>query len=171
VKRTIVGILAIPILVVGLALLTAGDRVVNFVLGPDDDPHFFCTGPDPSPFPTISSSSVLQECSAGKTVTIRHGDIIVVDLPSGMCIDTCSTWDDFAISDRSVLRLVSGPAVQQSRTTDESGAVFVRQDEIAEYRALKAGKSTLSAVLTWCTANFGGHCARGHRWRADVTVT
>lgn len=169
-KRTLVGVLIVGVLFLAPALLIGGGRVLNLVLGPDDDPHFFCTAPDPSPFPTISSSTVLQGCSAGKTVTIKHGDTLAVDLPSDMCIDQCSTFHDFAVSDQSVLKLIGPPATKLLRSTDSSGFVFVRQDLIADYLALKAGESTVSAVSTWCSANTG-RCARAHRWRADVRVT
>lgn len=169
-KRPIVGVLIVAVLFLGPALWTGGGRVLNLVLGPDDDPHFFCTAPDPSPFPTISSSTVLQGCSAGKTVTIRHGDTLAVDLPSDMCIDQCSRWDDFAVSDESVLRSMGPPEVKWSRSPEVGGVFFVRQDLIADYRAVKAGESTISAVSTWCSANTG-RCARAHRWKADVRVT
>jgi hypothetical protein len=158
-KRALVGILLLPALVVGLGLATRGDQLLNFILGPVDDPGYFCGAPDPSPVADMGSSTVLQECSAGKTVTIGRGETIAVDLQNHYGIDRYSDWHDFSVSDESVLRTVVAPT---------SGGIRSPSDDIAVYRALKAGESTISAVQMTCGAP--GGCGRDHRWRVTVEV-
>ena len=160
----------LTLLAIGLVLLPVRDRVLSFVFGPDGDPRFFCTAPDPSPLPTIESAKVLQECSAGETVAVRSGEIIAVDLPAGLGVDTSATWNAFSVSDHSVLDTIAAPSVLESRTTDNRGITRIRQDTVSLYRAAKAGESTISAVQTWCTANGGGYCNRPHRWSVRVQV-
>jgi hypothetical protein len=160
-KRALVGILLLPAIVVGFGLATNGDQFLNFILGPVDDPQYFCGAPDPSPVADVGSSTVLQECSAGKTVTIRIGKTIAVDLQNKYGVDTGSAWHDFNVSDELVLRAVVAPT---------SRGIRPRSDEIAVYRAVKGGQSTISAVQVDCGGPHN-HCGRGHRWRVTVEVS
>jgi hypothetical protein len=167
-KRALVSILLLPAIVVGFALATRPFTLLNFILGPVDDPGYFCGAPDRSPVADPGSSAVLQECSAGKTVSIRRGDRVAVDLQNNFGVDTYSDWHDFNVSDESVLRTVVAPTNRASTTRTVDG-VFRRSDEIAVYRAIKAGESTISAVQESCFAPNG--CGRDHRWKVTVDVT
>ena len=159
-KRVLVSILLIPSIVVLLGVLTRPCEVLNFILGPVDDPQYFCSGPDPSPLPEFSSSTVLQECSAGKTVTIGRGQTIAVDLLNSACVDFTTRWRDFSVSNESVLETALAP-------TSRGGACD-RWDEIAIYRAVGRGQSSISAVQTVC--GWQG-CGRSHRWTVTVKVS
>ena len=160
-KRALVSILLLPAMVMAWGVATRYDQVLNFILGPVDDPQYFCGTPDPSPLADLGTTIVLQECSAGKTVTIKRGETIAVDLPQDLCVDLCTDWHDLGVSDQSVLGAVTAPTRRVSR---------FRSDEIAAYRALKAGHSTISAVLVQCGDSNGGGCRRGHRWSVTVQV-
>jgi hypothetical protein len=144
-----------------LGLATSGDQLLNFILGPVDDLSYFCNAPDPGPVAHIGSSTVLQECSAGKTVTIKRGETVAVDLPNSYGVDTSDEWHDFSVSDQSVLGMVVAPTRRDTHS---------RSDEIAVYRALKSGQSTISAVLVHCGGHLG-RCGRGHRWKTTVEVS
>jgi len=158
-KRALVSILLLPAIVVALGFATRPYELLNFILGPADDPRYFCGAPDASPVVDLGSSTVLQECSAGKTVKIRRGDTIAVDLQNRYGVDRYSDWHDFNVSDESVLQTVIAPT---------SRAIRPRSDEIAVYRAIKAGESTISAVQVDCGAT--GGCGRDHRWKVTVEV-
>jgi hypothetical protein len=158
-KRAAVGILLVPALVVGLGLLWNGEQVVNFILGPVDDPRYFCDAPQPSPVADLGSSTVLQECSAGKTVPIGRGKTIAVDLQSGG-VDMVPNWHDFHVSDESVLQTVVAARADTSAH---------RRDEIAVYRAVRTGQSTISAVQV--VSGWNGSTGRSHVWRVTVVVS
>lgn len=171
-KRVLVSILLLPAIVVALGLATRPDQFLNFILGPVDDPRYFCGAPDPSPVADLGSSTVLQECSAGKAVSIRRGETIAVDLQNNYGIDRTSDWHDFNVSDESVLGKVAAPSARLRVSDTGSGTsrvVYSRSDEIAVYRALKAGESTISAVQVACGAP--GGCGRDHRWKVTVEVS
>jgi hypothetical protein len=158
-KRALVSILLLPAIVVALGFATRPDELLNFILGPVDDPGYFCGAPDASPVADLGSSTVLQECSAGKTVKIGRGETIAVDLQNQYGVDRYSDWHDFTVSDESVLQTVIAPSRRGIRP---------RSDEIAVYRAIKAGESTISAVQVACGAT--GGCGRDHRWKVAVEV-
>jgi len=147
----------------------AGVAVVVWIysalfLTPIDDPSYFCNTPDPSPVASISASTILQSCAAGKTITVAKGDTIAVDLLAIVGVDTWSQWTDVTESDGQVLTTVSPPA-------RVAGVPPQRLDEVAVYRATKSGQATLSAVEQFCTANGGGSCRRGHVWNVTVRVS
>jgi hypothetical protein len=160
VKRVLVSILLLPAMIVAYGLAVRSDQVLNFILGPDDDPLYFCSAPDPSPIADMGSSTVLQECSAGKTVTIGLGETVAVDLLNCYRAVAQSDWHDFNVSDESVLRTVVSPTTR---------GIAPRTDEIAVYRSLKAGQSTISVIPVNCGAN--GHPSRDHRWKVTVEVS
>ena len=159
-KRVVVSILLIPAMVVVAGLALRSDEVLNFIPGPVDDPQYFCFTPDPSPVADVNSSTVLQECSAGKTVSIGRGEPIAVDLQNSSGVDRTTSWQDFTVSDKSVLQTVVAPTSRGDRR---------RSDEIAVYRAAKAGQSSISAVQVVC-GGIGGGCGRDHRWKVTVEV-
>jgi hypothetical protein len=161
-KRALVGILLLPAIIVVLGLTLRSDQVLNFILGPVDDPQYFCFRSDPSPVVDVATSTVLQECSAGKTVSIRRGETIAVDLQNSSCVDSTTSWHDFHVSDGSILQTV---VAQTSR-----GGACTRSDEIAVYRAVKTGQSSISAVQLVC-GGIGGGCGREHRWKVTVAVS
>jgi predicted secreted protein len=158
-KRSLVGILLLPAMVVVVGLATRSDQVLNFILGPVDDPQYFCFTSDPSPAAGLNSSTVLQECSAGKTMHIGRGETIAIDLRSGG-VDSATNWHDFHVSDASVLQTVVAPT-----NTSATGP----SEEIALYRAVKTGQSSISAVQVRCGWN--GSCGRNHRWKVTVEVS
>jgi hypothetical protein len=161
-KRYIALILLSPTVLVALFLVADREQIAAFFLGPVHGPAYFCSAPDPTPVADLGASLVLQECSAGRTVTVSLGETIAVDLQNLYGVDTSRDWHDLGVSDNSVLGTVVAPIARGVRP---------RSDEIAVYRALKAGDSAISAVLVSCTANFGGHCSRGGRWIVTVLVT
>jgi hypothetical protein len=166
-----VSVLLLPAIVVAFGLVTRPDPILNFVLGPVDDPRYFCGAPDPSPVADVSSSTVLQECSAGKAVSVRRGETIAVDLQNDYGVDTSSDWHDLNVSDEAVLRTVIAPNARFQLSATGAGTsrvVYKRNDEIAVYRVLKAGKSTISAVQVTCYGH--GGCGRDHRWKVTVEV-
>lgn len=180
-KRALVSILLLPALVVSLGLATHPDEALNFILGPVDDPSYFCNGPDLSPVTSIAAATVLQNCAAGKTFTLAKGQTIAVDLQSYNGIDTRTQWTDVTVSDARVLSTVSGPyRVKDVAPAPSSGSSCSvrcstygpgRLDEVAIYRATRTGRATLSAVQQFCTGNFGGGCGRTYRWNVTVRVS
>ena len=160
-KRVLVGILLVPAVVVVLGLMTNGDQFLNFILGPVDDPQYFCSASDPKPLADLGSSTVLQECSAGKTVSIGRGEMIAVDLQNSSGVDSTTSWHDLHVSDESVLQTVTAPT---------SRSVFPRSDEIAVYHVIKSGQSSISAVQSVCGGPHGA-CTRDHLWKVTVTVS
>src|SRR5258708_32417848 len=140
-KRALVGLLLLPATVVVLGLALRFDQVLNFIAGPVDDPQYFCFASDPSPVAGVGSSTVLQECSEGKTVSIGRGETIAVDLRNSSGVDSTTTWHDFKVTDESVLQTV---VAQTSR------GVRPRSDEIAVYRAVKKGRSSITALQAVC---------------------
>jgi hypothetical protein len=170
-KRVLVSILLLPAIVVAFGLATRPNELLNFILGPIDDPRYFCGAPDPSPVADLGSSTVLQECSAGKAMTIRRGETIAVALQNNYGVDRYSDWHDFNVSNESVLRTVVAPSARHQVSATGAGisrVVYTRNDEIAVYRALKAGESIISAVQVACGAT--GGCDRDHRWNVTVDV-
>ncbi len=161
-KRALVSILLLPALIAVLGLATQTDEVLNFILGPVDDPSYFCVTPDPSPVTSIAASTVLQDCAAGKTFTLPKGQTVAVDLRGGAGVDSATQWTDVTVSDGKVLSTVSRPA--RVRGVDK-----MRLDEVAVYRATQTGQATLSAVEQQC--GFGGNCSRGQLWRVTIRVT
>ncbi len=147
--------LILPAIVVSLGLFTHIGEVLNFIVGPDNDPGYFCVAPDPSPVPDIGSSTVLQDCSAGKTVSIKRGETIAIDLFAS------DGWHELNVSDQSILGTVVAP------TKRDTPGRF-RTDEIALYRGLKPGQATISFVQVQCGGPFG--CGRSNSWRVTVQV-
>jgi hypothetical protein len=133
-------------------------------VAPVDDPSYFCGAPDPSPVTPIAASTLLQDCAAGKTVTLAKGSTVGVDLQGGNGVDTWYQWTDVTVSNAHVLSTVSPP-------TRVRGVPPQRLDEVAVYRAAQTGEATLSAVEQFCTANGGGGCRRGHLWIVTVLVS
>jgi hypothetical protein len=164
VRRVLVSILLLPGLLAVVFSAQWAPSILNFVLGPINDPGYFCTTPDPTPVANLNATVVLQECSAGKTVTISQGATIAVDLQNFFGVDTSDDWHDLGISDSSVLETVVSPS---------SRGVRPRSDEIAVYRALRVGQSTISAVLRHSggAGGYAGGYARGHLWSVTVRVT
>jgi hypothetical protein len=160
-KKDLALIFLSPVILAAIVLWQNQYQIVGFILGPISDPGYFCGTPDPSPVADLGTTMVLQECSAGKTVTIRRGETIAVDLQHYYCVDMCSDWHDLGVSDQSVLGTIVAPTRRDSR---------LRSDEIAAYRALEAGQSTISAVLVRCGDSNWGGCDRGHRWSVTVQV-
>ena len=148
-------------------VILAGLAIVawTYAFAPVNDPSYFCGAPDPSPVTSIAASTILQDCAAGKTFTVAKGETIVVDLAGYTGIDTYGLWGDLMVSDNHVLRTVSPPA--RIRGTPP---LQFRLDEVAVYQAGQTGEATLSAVEQGCTANFGGHCGRGHLWSVTIRV-
>ncbi len=159
-KRVLVSILPLPGLIAVVFLAVWAPSILNFVLGPINDRGYFCSTTDPTPVANLNATVVLQECSARKTVTLGRGSTIAVDLQNFFGVDTSDDWHDVGISDSSVLETVVSPS---------SRGVRPRSDEIAVYRALRVGQSTISAVLRHSGA--GGGYARGHLWSVTVRVT
>jgi hypothetical protein len=160
-KKDLALILLSPVILAAIVLWRDQEQIVGFVFGPINDPSYFCGNPDPSPVADLGTTMVLQECSAGKTVTIKRGETIAVDLRHYYCVDKCSDWHDLGVSDQSVLGTVVAPTTRDSR---------LHSDEIAAYRALKAGRSTISAVIVQCAYSNNERCDRGHRWSVTVRV-
>jgi hypothetical protein len=158
-KRALVSILLLPSIVVVLALVTRSDQVLTFLLGPVDDPQYFCSTVSPSPVVDMPSSGILRECSAGKTVTIGHGQTIAIVLQGGIGVDSSTRWHDFNVSDESVLKTVIAPT---------NGGGYPGRDEVAVYQAVKTGRSSLSAIQTVCGWNA---CGRDHLWKVTIEVT
>lgn len=161
-KRALVSILLLPAIVVAFGVATRSDEVLNSILGPIDDQQYFCFRSDPSPVADLNSSTVLQECSAGKTVTIGRGQTIAVDLQNSSCIDSKTNWQDFNVSDESVVQTVLAPTT--------GGGACARSDRIAVYRAVKTGQSSISAVQVVCGGPHAA-CGRNHRWKVTVEVS
>jgi putative intracellular protease/amidase len=147
-----------------VCLGVAAWAIYNAAFAPIDDPSYFCSGPDPSPMTSIAASTILQDCAAGKTVTLAKGSTVGVDLQGGNGVDTWYQWTDVTVSDGHVLGTVSPP-------TRVRGIPPQRLDEVAVYRAAQTGQATLTAVEQFCTANGGGGCGRGHLWSVTVRVS
>ena len=146
-KRTLISIFLIPALIVLVFLGVWIPSLVNFVLGPINEPGYFCGTADPRPLPNLGASIVLQECAAGTSVTVNDGATIAVDLQNLYGADTSDQWHDLATSDNSVLATVVSPS---------SRGIRPRSDEVAVYRTVKVGRSTISAVLQH-NGGAGGH--------------
>jgi hypothetical protein len=161
-KRVVFSILLIPAMLLVAGVVVRSDEILNFVLGPVDDPQYFCVAPDPSPVADVGSSTVLQECSAGKTVSIAGGEMIAVDLQNSPGVDQTRTWHDFNVSDASVLQTVIAPTSRVDRR---------RTDLIAVYRAVKSGHSSVTVKQLVCGGIGGGWCGRDHLWKVTVEVS
>jgi hypothetical protein len=159
-KKDLALILLSPAILAAILLWQNQEHVLGFIFGPINDPGYFCGTPDPSPVADLGTTMVLQECSAGKTVTIKRGETIAVDLQQSHGVDIGSDWHDLGVSDLSVLGTVVAPTSRDSR---------LRSDEIAAYRALEAGQSTISAVLVQYSGSSDRY-DRGHRWSVTVQV-
>ena len=159
-KRVLISVLLLPGVLVVVFLAVWAPSILNFVLGPINDPGYFCSTPDPTPVGNLNATVVLQECSAGKTVTISRSTTIAVDLQNVFGVDTSDSWHDLGPSDGSVLETVVSPS---------SRGIRPRSDEIAVYRALSVGQSMITAVLRH--SGGGGGYARGHLWSVTVRVT
>ena len=158
-----VGILLLPLLIAVLGFAFNPDAFFNLLLGPIDDPSYFCVNPDPSPVPNIGAQHLLQECTAGKTISVANGETVAVDLVAYTGVDTSTQWTDLSVSNGQVLITVSFPAhVYTARSS--------RIDDIAVYRAARSGESTLSAVRHDCGGPHNA-CGREHRWRVTVRVS
>ena len=159
-KKDLALILLSPAILAAIVLWQSQEQIAGFIFGPVNDPGYFCGTPDPSPVADLGTTLVLQECSAGKTVTIKRGETIAVDLHHYSCADMCRDWQDLGVSNQSVLGTVVAPTRREIR---------FGSDEIATYRAVEAGQSTISAVLVQC-GNSIYRCDRGHRWTVTVRV-
>jgi len=149
--------------IVLVALIVEGGLRANaLVYGPIDDPGYFCNRPDLAPGPGISASIILQECAIGKTIYLRPGETVAIDLQTLGGIDTSTQWFSVGVSDTSLL--VAELAPQSVR------GPYSRQDTVAIFRAQRTGVATIHAVLKQCTANFGGGCDRGYLWTVTIQV-
>ena len=157
-KRRLLALGAGVVVISALALW-----IYNAAFAPIDDPSHWCQVPDPSPVTSITATTVLQDCAAGKTFTLAKGQTIAVDLQGGNGVDTWTQWTDVVVSDGHVLSTVSAPVRVR-------GVPPQRLDEVAIYRATQTGQATVSAVDQWCTANGGGGCRRGYLWSVTIRV-
>ena len=130
---------------------------------PLDDPSFFCTSPDPSPPSSVVADSIVQECAAGKTITLSRGQMVAVALESEWNTDVGSQWTDLSVENSNVLRDVNTPISVQAAAN--SSLRF----EVAVYWADKPGETTISAVVRWCNENVM-ICDRGARWWVTIDV-
>ena len=166
-KRSLIGILLIPGLLVGLMLALAGPAIISAIRGPSDDPSLLCRSADPSPLAeTNAAQLVLQACAAGKTFTISRGETIGVDLTGSGGVDATGTFHDLSVSDSSILGTVVGPrTIFSSSRGGTQGRFF---DYFAVYRGARSGQATISALLKTCV---NVSCQETNRWRATVKVT
>jgi hypothetical protein len=123
-KRVLVGVLLIPAMVLVAGLALRSDEILNFILRPVDDTQYLCFVPDASPLTGLASSTVLQECSAGKTVNIARGETIAVDLQNSPGVDQTRTWHDFNVSAASVLQTVIARTSRGDRRRTDLIAVY-----------------------------------------------
>lgn len=131
------------------------DPIVDFYERPNDTPQVFCNSPDPNPWPQASGTSlVLQDCSAGKTYTLRRGGTLAVDLTTDGF--TGFAIHDLTVSDSSILQAVTAP-----KTVSGFGDYF------AVYRAVGSGRVDLNALWRYCSNG----CSDSLRWEATVRVT
>ena len=149
----------------GLAIATVGTGVWgnNALNVPLDDPGYFCNSPDPSPPSSIAADTILQDCAAGKTISLSRDETVAVALVDLWNVDVGTQWIDLAAADPNVLRevrLASVPGPANSQLTYLVGV----------YRANQPGETTLSAVQHCCNQNFGS-CDRGRRWSVTIKVT
>jgi len=144
-------------------LAVAGWFLYNAAFAPIDDPSHFCQAPDPSPIASIAASVVLEDCAAGKTVSVAKDQIVAIDLQNARGVDTWTQWTDLSISDGQVLSTVSG-------LTQLAGEPPVREDDVALFRAMEPGQATITVLAQYCTANGGGSCGRSYLWRVTVRV-
>src|SRR5437868_8133869 len=136
-----------------IVCLALGVWIYSALFAPIDDPGYFCGVPDPSPVTSITASTIVQDCAAGKIVSLEKGQTVAVDLPAYGGVDTHTQWTDLAVSDGHVLSAVLGPA--RVRGVGPQGSQ--RFDEVAVYRALQTGKATISAVQQYCGASSTCH--------------
>ena len=145
-------------------LLALWIHSVTFV--PIDDPGYFCGTPDPDPVPGISASIIVRNCAAGRSFTLAEGQTIGVDVTGDRGVDRYTRWTEVTVSDTSVLASVRRPVTTSDR--------WPRVDEVALYRAARAGQATIEAVQFYCGDRkdlFGNNCDQGHRWKVVVRVT
>jgi hypothetical protein len=96
--------------------------------------------------------------------SLMKGLAIAVHLTAYNGVDTWTQWSDLTVSNPRALTTISAPARMR-------GVPRERVDEVAAFRATQTGQATLSAAEQLCSANFGGHCDRGHRWSVTVRIT
>ena len=169
-KKDFALVLLSPAIIFAILLVLSREQIFGLLFGPIDDPGYFCGMPDPSPVADLGTTFVLQECSAGKTVNVKRGDEIAVDLQNFHGVDRGSDWRDLNVSEQSVLGTMVAPTTRATRYPSNGGGFYWRSDEIAVYRALHTGRSTISAVLVACWASNHGGCDRGHRWSVTIEV-
>jgi hypothetical protein len=159
-----------------IVCLALGVWIYEAAFVPIDDPGYFCGVPDPGPVTSITDSIIVQECAAGKTVSLEEGQTIAVDLPAYFGVDTHTQWTDLAVSDGHVLSAVMGPA----RVLGVPPQGSQRLDEVAIYLAIQTGLARVNAVQQDCGASHSAFplllgrpasCSdRGHRWSVTVEV-
>ena len=149
----------------GLAIATIGTTAWGYhaVNVPLDDPSFFCHSPDPSPPSSIVADRILQECAAGKTITLSRGQAVAVALEAEWNVDVGTQWGDLSVANSNVLRDVATPI------TVPGPANSHRDFTVAVYRAYQPGEATISAVWRWCNGNLMT-CDRGARWSVTIEV-
>lgn len=143
-----------------IATIGAAEYAVNFPL---DDPSFFCQSPDPSPPSSIVADTIVQECAAGKTVTVSRGQTVAVALEAEWNVDTGTKWTDVSVANSGVLHDVNAPIRVAGQSV--SNRYFV----VAVYRANQPGDTTIDAVEHFCNAIL--KCDRGARWWVTIEVT
>jgi hypothetical protein len=149
----------------GLAIATISTTVWGYhaVNVPLDDPSAFCNSPEPSPPSSIVADSILQDCAAGKTMTLSRGQTLAIVLQAYTNVDRWTQWTAFSVSDPDVVSAVGGSPYSLSGPRN-SGFHY----EVAVFSANQPGETTISSVLQGC-APLG--CNRGWRWWVTIEVT
>jgi hypothetical protein len=152
---------------VGLAIATIGTAVWGYhaVNVPFDDPSSFCSSPDPSPPSSVVADSILQDCAAGKTMTLSRGQTVAVVLRAYSNVDQYEEVTDFSVSDPNVVSAEGGS--RYSLPGPPNGGFHY---EVALFTANQPGEATISAVDRYCNGNLQA-CNRGFRWWVTIEVT
>jgi len=159
-KRVFAGALA------ALAIATIGTAVSCYhaVNLPFDDPSSFCSSPDPIPPSSVVADSILQDCAAGKTVTLSRGQRMAVVLRAYSNVDQYEEVTGFSVSNPNVVIAVGGSPYSLPGPPN-SGFHY----EVAQFTAIQSGEATISAVDRYCNGNLQV-CNRGFRWWVTIEV-
>ena len=148
----------------GLAIATIGTAVWGYrdVNVPFDDLSSFCNSPDPSPPSSIVADSTLQNCAAGKTITLSRGQTVAIALGAPFGADRWTQWSDLSVSDPNVVTALGGsPSILPGPPNSHL------QYELAVFRANQPGEAKISAVERGCAPQ---GCDRGFRWWVTIEV-
>jgi hypothetical protein len=150
----------------GLAIATIGTAVWGYraVNVPFDDPSAFCSSPDPSPPSSVVADSILQDCAAGKTMTLSRGQTMAVVLRAYSNVDQYEEVTDYSVSNPNVVSAVGG-SPYSSPGPPNSGFNY----EVAQFTANQPGEATISALDRFCNGNLQV-CNRGFRWWVTIEV-